>query len=165
MPKRKAVLGRLVLSQGSGAPVGRVEDMVLDTSCREVLGVLVRGDGLGYYDLKELVGYAADVLEVVDRGAALPPRAVRSGGRSGAWGRALLGKRVVDDRGGDRGVLDDFWFDARSGRLTRWVLSDSVLGDLVTGRPTVPAPPAAAIGPDAIVVPRQAFGEEGGDPA
>lgn len=172
MPKRKAVLGRLVLERATGRPVGRVEELVLDPAGTTVLGVLVRGPGgHGYYDLRELTGYGADVLQVAERLGDLGPRPVRAVAHGGAgtrrrWVRqGLLKKRVVDDRGRDRGVLEDIWFDARSGRVTRWVLSDSVLGDLVAGRKTIPAPAGAVCGPDTIVVAADAFGApgDGGD--
>ena len=53
----------------------------------------------------------------------------------------LLGKRVVREDGVDLGVISDIILDPLTGRIEGLELSESVVGDLISGRKMLPYTP------------------------
>lgn len=65
----------------------------------------------------------------------------------------LLEKKVVSESGVQLGIIVDIYFDAVTGEIKDYELSESLITDLLYGRLAVPLPPAQVIGDDNIIVP------------
>jgi len=64
----------------------------------------------------------------------------------------LLNKKVVREDGAEIGVISDIIFDPLTGRIEGLELSESVIGDLISGRQILPYEPPEFIDGEALII-------------
>jgi uncharacterized protein YrrD len=112
------MLGRQVVEEGSGAPLGVVSDVLFDDDCQQVVGVLIERRRLRCRHAViafDALCSCVDETIVAAAGAAL---AVRQ-----SWTRALpstaamQGKALMTSLGDVLGIIADVAFDEHDGRV------------------------------------------------
>lgn len=164
---RKTLLGLPVVTLGETRMLGEVSDVVCDARQGIITGIVAQAQG----------GTALVIPLGAVRG--INPEAVTvesldapSSATEGSWpqegrvnGPRLIGMPVITDSGKVLGKVEDVVFDAQSGRLSGFELSDGLIQDLVAGRTFLPIPDVYAIGPNAIVVSVSEAGAPNSGPA
>jgi sporulation protein YlmC with PRC-barrel domain len=119
-----AALGRPVLYRADAEPAGEVKEFVVDQPPRHVVALHVAGRASKAHVVDwSHVAFGPDAV-VADEEASLRPAADDEAEQLGRHGSSLLGARVLDTAGFDRGRVDDVWFDPSSGELSAVVVGD-----------------------------------------
>ncbi len=138
----RAVLGRRVVARDSAETIGDVQGAVVDVPTRRLVALQVgKGRKARVVDWGSLSGVGPDAVVVQSESALRDPAGDREQ-RFVKGELALLGARVLTDRGDVAGSLDDVEFDETTG----------VVVALVAGDRRFPAPGLHAIGSYAVVV-------------
>ena len=127
-------LGREVVTTDTAETIGQVADFVVDPRSRSIVAITVnktkQGDtvlwgAISAFGADAVIVSGADALgEANDAVAALSAKAHR-----------LVGKRVLDASGVDRGSVTDVEFDAQTGKLVTLLLTEgaAIGGQLLIG--------------------------------
>ena len=149
--KASEVLGRAAVVREGGQKAGKVKDLVVDPSGRQVLGfVLVEGfprkTKVAPWSGVQTIGPDSVVFSPADsvvRPAQAPEiKSVLDGGLK------LKGRKLQTTAGKHLGDIEDFQFDERSGAVMGYELS----GGFFSGHQYLPAPPAMEMGEDIVFV-------------
>jgi sporulation protein YlmC with PRC-barrel domain len=134
--------GRKVISRASARVLGAVDHLLVDAEQRRIAAVIVgRGHKAQLVDWAQLSGFGPDAVMVGDEGALRPPFDDRE--RAAADGKlALVGKRVLTERGDELGTLDDVTFDPETGFVELLLIDDR----------EIPAGSLLGSGPYAVVL-------------
>jgi sporulation protein YlmC with PRC-barrel domain len=134
--------GRKVISRASARALGAVDHLLVDAEERRIAAVVVgRGNKAQLVDWAQLSGFGPDAVMVSDEGALRPPFDDRE--RAAADGKlALVGKRVLTERGDELGTLDDVTFDPETGFVELLLIDDR----------EIPAGSLLGSGPYAVVL-------------
>ncbi len=110
--------GRNVVSTSTATTVGRVHGFVVDPLARRVVALeLKKTDGPGdTLSWEAMTAFGRDAV-TVPGAEAITTAAGRVGELTGKV-HAMLGKRVLTERGDEVGKLEDVEFDATSGQVT-----------------------------------------------
>jgi uncharacterized protein YrrD len=149
--KASELLGRAAVVREGGQKAGKVRDLVIDPTGKQILGfVLVEGvfkttrvapwAGLQTVGQDNVVfssvGSVVKVAEAPDIKSVLDSKL------------KLKGRKLQTTDGKDLGEIDDVEFDERSGAVLGYELS----GGLFAGHTFLPTPPAMEIGSDIVFV-------------
>ena len=149
------MIGKAVVSTGSGDKLGTVTDALLDASAVTVVGLVVRHGLIP----KEHVLPLADV-QTVGKDAVLA-RTEDHLMSSREWRRSeveamrsssLHGRRVVTAGGEQVGTVSDILIDEQTGRFEGLEVETQSMAGLRRRRTVLPADAAPRIGPDAVIV-------------
>lgn len=149
--KASELLGRAAVIREGGQKAGKVKDLVVDSSGRQVLGfVLAEGvlrrtmvapwSGVQTIGMDSVVFNPAD--SVVRPVQAPEIKAVLDGKLK------LKGRKLQTTAGKHLGDIDDFQFDDKTGAVLGYELS----GGLFSGHHFLPTPPVMEIGQDIVFV-------------
>jgi uncharacterized protein YrrD len=149
--KASEILGRAAVVREGGQKTGKVKDLVIDPSGRQVLGfVLVEGifqktmvapwAGLQTIGPDNVIFSAES--NVVKASAAPAIKSVLD------TKLRLRGRKLQTTAGKDLGEIDDLQFDERSGAVLGYQLS----GGLFSGHQFLPTPPTMEFGEDVVFV-------------
>lgn len=149
------MIGKPVVSTGSGDKLGTVSDALLDASAATVIGLVVRHGLVS----KEHVLPLADV-QTVGRDAVLArtdehlmsSREWRNGEVEATRSSSVRGRRVVTAAGEHVGSVIDILVDEQTGGVAGIEVESHSFGGLRTRRSVLPADAAPRIGPDAVIV-------------
>ena len=152
--------GLAVVSDAAGERLGRVQDVLFETSSGTITGLLVRTRG-GLLAKSEFlprlfvrrVGPDAVLVEagaVLQEMPAQPDQSEGSGSGSTS-AHALDGRPVLDVSGRVVGDVADVLIDEVSLRVDALLLSGSFLGDLLHGKPRLPLAQVQTLGQDSVV--------------
>ena len=114
----RSALGRRGVSTESAEELGELKAVVVDQPPRRIVSLQVAGSKRkpALVDWADLSGFGPDAVMVRSedalRGSADDVEAAAAKGQV-----SLLGARVLDDAGDERGIVDDVLFDAESGAL------------------------------------------------
>lgn len=139
--------GRRVITRDTARQIGSVKRYLLDPATASVLAIQI-GDKSGQpqiVDWPSILAFGEDAVIVESEGVA---REV-SGEREERFIKGtedLKDKRVLTDQGDELGSVRDVVFDARTGRLSQFVLREQEL----------PIERLVAVGPYAVIVPAPA---------
>jgi uncharacterized protein YrrD len=151
MQKASEVMGRTVVVREGGQEVGKVKDLVVDPSGRQVLGFVVaeglfKGTKVAPWMGVQAIGPDSVVLataaSVVKAEEAPDIQAVLEKELS------IRGLRLQTTAGKDLGKIEDFQFDERTGAVLNYELSDGVFG----GHSLLPTPMTLELGKDLAFV-------------
>lgn len=138
----REAMGRTVVARDSAETMGDLAGAVVDAASRRIVALQVgKGHKAKLVDWTSVVGLGADAVVVEGADSLRDP----DGEREPAVVKgdiALLGARVLTDRGDELGRLDDVEVDPATGEVLT----------LVTGEIRVPGPGLRALGHYAIVV-------------
>jgi len=149
--KASEILGRPAVVREGGQKTGKVKDLVLDPTGRQVLGFVV----IEAVFKKTMVAPWAGLQTI-------GPDNVILSATSGVVKAAdapeiksvldtklrLKGRKLQTTAGKDLGEIDDLQFDERSGAVLGYQLSGGIFG----GRQFLPTPPAMEFGKDVVFV-------------
>ena len=117
--------GRKVVSRASAEQLGKLSHLVVDVERRQVASLVVgKGRKALLVAWENVSGFGPDAVMVVDEGALRPPADDREAAAI-EGSLALVGKRVLSERGNELGQIGDVTFDAHTGAL-----EDLLIGDL-----------------------------------
>lgn len=142
MMSLQAALGRSVVARDTAENIGSLHGAVVDAATRRIVALQVGKGHKGVLaDWSALTGVGPDAVVVESEASLRPP----AGEREEAVVKgtiALLGARVLTDRGDELGALDDVELDESTGEIVA----------LVAGSTSVPAERLRSIGSYAMVV-------------
>jgi len=143
-------MGRPVVARDTAETVGQVHGAVVDVASRLIVAVQVgKGHKARLADWSAITGVGPDAV-VIDTAASLRAAYGEREERIVKGDIALLGARVLTERGDVLGALDDVEFDEATGEIVA----------LVSGETSVPAAGLRSVGGYATVV--STGGTEGG---
>lgn len=148
--KRESILGLPVIDVKTGEKLGVVKDVYIKDHSTYLQGFYVTGKGWGNKTIdisfdNATVGYDAIIAEGEFSKSNLGEI------QSGAVEK-LLKKRVVREDGVELGVISDIILDPLTGRIEGLELSESVIGDLISGRQMLPYEPYESMEGDTLVI-------------
>lgn len=156
MNKLSNLIGLPVLETQAGMQIGMVEEVLLDIDQAIVRGIIIDSEnwffqayGIGFEDLLSI---GRDAVMV--RGSEVVRDLACFSSSSNIYRlNDLMNKQIYTDAGFLLGILMDVAFDATTGEIREYQVSDSVITDLLYGRQTMPLPQAQVIGQDKVIVP------------
>ncbi len=135
-------MGRAVVARDTAETAGQVHGAVVDVGSRRITAIQVgKGHKAQLADWSAITGVGPDAI-VVDSEAGFRSAQGEREQRIVKGDIALLGGRVLTDRGDALGTLDDVEFDENTGEVVA----------LVCGDTSVPAARLRSVGGFAIVV-------------
>lgn len=153
MVKASDVIGRQITVREGGQDVGRIKDLIVDPSGKQVMGLLladgvfsgsrvVPWEGIQAFGPDNVI---VDVASRVVAASAVPQiKAVLD------QKTEIKGLRLVTTQGKDLGKIADFEFDETTGVLTGFDLSGGLFS--FEGTPFLPAPDNIELGKDVAFV-------------
>jgi uncharacterized protein YrrD len=150
--KATEVIGRAAVVREGGQKVGKVKDLVIDPTGRQVLGFVVAEGLLAKIKVAPWAGLQtigpdnvvfASSDSVVKPAGAPDIKAVLDSKLK------LKGRKLQTTAGKDLGEIDDCQFDERSGAVLGYELSS---GGLFSGHQFLPTPMALEMGKDIVFV-------------
>lgn len=147
--------GRKVVSVNNAETEGQVEDAFLDLNAQTVAGLKVNMSGLfsGHTDLPwdaiQSIGQSAVTIE--DPSALEQPNEAH-GLDNLPTATEIDGDKVLDNSGNHVGTVGDLEFDAASGQIIGYILSEGLLNQLQGQTRMVPASSVTSVGQKMIVV-------------
>lgn len=148
----RELTGLPVIHAKTGRELGRVREWLLDRCGEKVAGFAAEGSGWlpgrKVFSFQDIASLGKDAVLVNRDGqpATEPPLL------DGHATCRVLGKRVLDGRGSELGVVEDVLFDERTGHVSGWRLSSGLVEDILSGRPVVEAQALLTIGEDVVIV-------------
>jgi uncharacterized protein YrrD len=162
MRKGKSIIGLKVLSQGDGADLGNVKDLIFDHETDELLALLISDKELfGLIDAQivpwsQVRTVGADAIIVPSSESKI--RAHDDTRVADIMDRqtALSGTRIFSTEGQDLGTLADMYVDEETGRVIGYEISTGFISDTMSGKRYLPAHGDLNIGEDVALVPPEA---------
>jgi uncharacterized protein YrrD len=153
---RRAVdlLGTKVVELGSGAVVGKIEDLLFDRS-GQLQGFLLDKK---YWFAKAPFLPISNTLIGEDIVTYKGQPELHAGDVSDEWVHLVKGDPhfkgipVVTSKGKQLGLLEDVYFQEELGTIIGYELSDGFFSDLMEGRRMIPSPGKLLIGKDAFII-------------
>ncbi|SFL81600.1 PRC-barrel domain-containing protein [Pelosinus propionicus] len=156
MHRLQDLLGLPLLETETGTQIGQIKDVVLHIEDAKVQGVTLDEEkqssfemGIAYVDLLS-VGRDAVMIRnhsVVHQCASIFEITINY------YVKDLFKKEIITDDGLRLGMLVDVFFDASTGELKWYQVSDSIVSDLLYGRRVMPLPKLQIVGKDTVIVP------------
>lgn len=155
MQKITELLGLPVIDLSTGKQIGKVQDVVIDVLNYRMMGVLLchagwfhSGRGIMLEDMKSI---GSDSITIADEMVIFKQENLAAEQQT-LLNEGIIGKHLVTTGGKTLGTLSDIYVDTKTGLLTGYELSDSVIRDLLEGRRTMPLPAVQKIGEETVVV-------------
>lgn len=153
--KASDVIGRQITVREGGSVIGKIRDLVVDPSGREVIGIMLAdgilsGSRVAPWKAVQAFGpdsVVIDVAKSVVKAAALP----EIKGVLDSKNR-IKGLRLLTTKGRELGKIADFLFDESTGDLVGYELSGRVFSDAFGGTPFLPTPQWIEFGKDVAFV-------------
>lgn len=149
--KRQSIIGLPVIEGSTGKRIGVVKELYANGQSARLAGFYVIDKGRG----KKTIGIPFDDVTIgsdaiITDGKLRPEN--KSSELNGGELEKLLGKKVVREDGMELGYISDIILDPLTGRIEGLELSESVLGDLVSGRRILPYEPHEYTNGDILVI-------------
>jgi uncharacterized protein YrrD len=120
-----------------------------------MVGVLLRHAGWFHSGkgilLAQLKSVGADSITVEDETVIVNEEELVANDQA-VLNEEIIGKHIVTTNGKTIGTLSDIYVDTRTGVLTGYEISDSVIKDLLEGRTIIPLPVGQKIGAETVIV-------------
>jgi uncharacterized protein YrrD len=155
MLKASNVIGRPITVRDGGQDIGRIKDLLVDPSGREVIGIVVSESvfsGARVAPWKAIQAFGPDsvvidvVASVVKPSAAPEIKAVLDKQTK------IKGLKLLTTKGKELGKIVDFMFDDTTGDVTGYELSSGLFSDTFDGSPFLPMPRWIELGKDVAFV-------------
>ena len=155
MVKAGELIGRSVIAREGGRQIGKIKDIVVDQSGRQVIGFVIsegvlKGAKVAAWASLQAIGPDSVVLNA----ASSVVKAAQAPEIKGVLDKELSirGLRLHTTEGKDLGKVEDFQFDEHTGAVQGYELSGGVFADAFEGRPFLPTPAAIEMGKDVAFV-------------
>lgn len=156
------VLNMPVVCVKSGRDIGTTKDVILNLDSKEVMGILLEHQRLSFgmqvILFENIENISADVVvaESRDNVKIMSKEAYEKAFTSN---ESIIGRRAFSRSGSDLGVIRDFIFNGRSGRIEELEISDGFLQDIMSGRKRLPVIGRTEFGKEFAVVDDEAVEE------
>ena len=161
MLKGSELIHRRLITRDAGEEVGKVQDLVVDQTGSQVLGVLV--DEKGWFSDAHVVRWPAvlsvseDSLVIDSKTSVVKASEIPDMKDVFDRGNVLAGVRVRTTDGQDLGKFEAFYFDEKSGTILGYELSGGT-GRKKRARSFLPTPAGFEAGKDVAFVSPEAAG-------
>lgn len=153
--KASDVIGRRVTGREGGQEIGKVRDLAVDPTGRDVLGIvlsdgLLSGARVAPWKAVQAVGPDTVILDSADsviKAKTSPEISVAVGSDS-----RIRGLKLLTTKGKDLGKITELVFDETNGEVTGYELSSSLFADVFDGTPFLPVPAWMEFGKDVAFV-------------
>ena len=146
-------MGLPIIDLSRGIRVAEVKDLICDHRQGRVVGLLLDKGGLlraGKAIPWQLIySIGQDAVTIQDSSGILPLKAVWPEHNHNKY----VGKEVLTTSGQYLGLVDDLALDTTTGRIMGCVLTDGIVGDILSGRAIIPVVESARINDENIIVP------------
>ncbi|MFA5881596.1 MAG: PRC-barrel domain-containing protein [Eubacteriales bacterium] len=151
--KTQDLVGKPVISL-QGEEVGSIVRIIADPVRGNVVGLTVsvkgwfKGDqGMEFESVKSFGDYAV----TVQRCGQIVPLDNLPTVQKLAQDYSLYNMRIITPEGKLIGTIDDFYFDSKTGKIEKYILTGGVIKNLFQGRASIPAGSIEKIGTDAVI--------------
>jgi len=153
--KASDVIGRQITARDGGRDIGKIKDLVVDTSGREVIGIVLSdgmftGSRVAPWKAAQVFGPDTVVIDVaasvVKASAAPDIKAVLDKKTT------IKGLKLLTTKGKELGKIVDFSFDETTGAVSGYELSSGLFSDAFEGNPFLPTPQWIEFGKDVAFV-------------
>jgi uncharacterized protein YrrD len=153
--KASDVMGRRITTREGGQEIGKVKDLAVDPTGREVLGIvlsdgMLSGARVAPWKSVQAVGPDSVVLDKassVVKAKSLPEIKAALGKKT-----KVKGLKLLTNKGKDLGKITDTVFDEATGEIVGYELSSSLFADAFDGTPFMPTPSWMEFGEDVVFV-------------
>ncbi len=155
MLKASEVIGRQIIVREGGPDIGRIKDLVVDSTGREVIGIvlsdaLLSSSRVASWRAVQAFGPDSVVIDaarsVVKASAEPDIKAVLD------QKTRIKGLKLVTTKGKELGKIVDVVFDETTGDVTGYELSSGLFSDTFDGTPFLPTPKWIEFGKDVAFV-------------
>lgn len=156
MYRLSEMIGKPVVSVGSGEKLGTISDALVEPGEVRLVGLVVGQGMLGkerVLPLEDVQTVGRDTVLARTHEHMIDPRDWRSRDVEATRTSNLRGRPVVSGAGERLGQVSDLLIDERTGEFGGLEVETRSFGGLRHHRSVIPATPAPRIGKDAIVVP------------
>jgi uncharacterized protein YrrD len=145
------IMGRKITARAGGEDIGKVADLVVDPSGRQVVGLLISTGGLGGkkaapWSALQAIGPDSVVLDAP--GSVVKPDELPQIKEILDKDIAVRGLQLHTTQGKMLGKIDDFRFDEQTGVIEGFEIS----GGMFSHKSIMPAPPSIELGKDVAFV-------------
>ena len=149
------VVGRRITVREGGQEIGKVKDLAIDPSGREVLGIvlsdaLFSGTRVALWKAVQAVGPDSVVLDKA--GSVVKAKSVPTIKAALAKKTRVKGLKLLTNKGKELGKITDTVFDEATGEILGYELSSSLFADAFDGTPFMPTPSWMEFGEDVAFV-------------
>lgn len=151
MVKAGEVIGRKVIAREGGQEIGKVKNLVVDTTGKQVIGLIVSEGRLGGSKLAPWAALQAigpDSVILNTPGSVVKPTEAPDLKAILDKDIEIRGLQLQTTQGKELGKIDDFRFDERTGLIEGFELA----GGLFSHKSFLPAPPSIELGKDLAFV-------------
>lgn len=151
--KTQDLVGKPVISL-QGEEVGNIVRIIADPVRGNVVGLTVsvkgwfKGDqGMEFESVKSFGDYAV----TVQRSGQIVPLDNLPTVQKLAQDYNLYNMRIITPEGKLIGTIDDFYFDSKTGKIEKYILTGGMIKNLFQGRASIPAGSIEKIGTDVVI--------------
>lgn len=155
MARASEVVGRDVVVREGGKQAGKIKDLVVDPSGRQVLGFVISEGAFKSTRVAPWAGVQAigpDSVILATEASIVKADDVPDIKSVLDKNLKIHGVRLQTTAGKDLGKIDDFRFDEQTGAVQGFELSGGVLSDALGGRSYLPTPATIELGTDLAFV-------------
>jgi uncharacterized protein YrrD len=155
MLKASDVVGRQITVRDGGQIVGKIKDLVVDQTGRQVIGIVV-SDGVfsaaRVVVWKAVQAFGPDTVIIDSAASVVKAEDVPDIQAVLDKQTRIKGLKLVTTTGKELGKIADFTFDETAGDVAGFELSSGLFSDAFEGTPFLPIPPAIELGKDVAFV-------------
>jgi uncharacterized protein YrrD len=157
MRKGNEIIGKPVVSYGSGRKVDTIKDLIFDQNSNRLLGFLIREGGwlkkTEVLLLKDVLAIGADAVITASADNIIDVQRVPEIAKILEYNNTLKGTKILTTDGRNLGTMVDLYFNNETGVVEGYEVSGGLFADAYSGRSFVPSPQTLKIGKDVAFVP------------
>lgn len=150
MRKGREIIGLPVIGLPSGKEIGVVDDIIWSHQEQKITHLVVAGKGVfnrcRYISFEEIKSIGDDAVTVDEEIWKESPLSI-----DGKRVSQIAGDLVLTEDGQNIGTLEDLFFNGATGKLLGYEVSTGLVGDLLSGRMTMPPEKVLTWGEEAII--------------
>jgi uncharacterized protein YrrD len=157
MRKGNEIIGKPVVSYGSGRKVDTVKDLIFDQNSNRLLGFLIceaswfkKAEVLL---LENVLAIGADAVITASADNIIDVQRVPEVAKILEYNNKLKGTKILTTDGRNLGTMVDLYFNNETGVVEGYEVSGGLFADAYSGRSFVPSPQTLKIGKDVAFVP------------
>jgi uncharacterized protein YrrD len=155
MVKASDVIGRQITVREGGQDIGKIKDLIVDPTGREVMGIVVsdgvfRGSRVTPWGAVQAFGPDSVVIDFV--GSVVKASAVPEIKAVLDRKTKIKGLKLLTTKGKELGKIVDVAFDETTGDVNGYELSSGLFSDVMDGNPFLPTPQWIELGKDVAFV-------------
>jgi uncharacterized protein YrrD len=155
MLKASDVIGRQITVRDGGQIVGKIKDLVVDATGRQVIGIVL-SDGMFSASRvavwKAVQAFGPDTVVIDTAASVVKAEDVPDIKAVLDKKTKIKGLKLVTTTGKELGKIVDFTFDETAGGISGFELSSGLFSNAFEGTPFLPTPPSIELGKDVAFV-------------